>query len=133
MDPSDGGRTVMMRPSRALQRKSIVPGARRRRSRLCFVHSCLPFRPFPYLAWPTTCGNSTGLDGLTRLCPDCPPPFALSEAEPRDGLRYISVCYCISSYMIIIIIYIYIYVYVYMYTYTYIYIYTIYTYVYTII
>ena len=26
---------------------------------------CLPFRPLPYLSWPITCGNSTGLHDPT--------------------------------------------------------------------
>ena len=45
---------------------------------------CLPFRPSPYRPWPTTCGNSTGLNdpALPRLLPH---PFALSEAEPSGA------------------------------------------------
>ena len=35
--------------------------------RLCFQPLCLPFRPFPYLTWPITCHNSTGLNDPTML------------------------------------------------------------------
>ena len=51
-------------------------------SRPNFQHLCLLFRPRPYLTWPTTCVNSTGLND--RIFPRLDPhPFALSEAEPR--------------------------------------------------
>ena len=57
--------------------------------RLCLQHLCLPFRPLPYLTWPITCGNSTGLNDPTS--PRLPPtllPFqkqspALHVESPR--------------------------------------------------
>ena len=33
---------------------------------------CLPFRPLPYLPWPITCDNNTGLIDLTFPPPFCP-------------------------------------------------------------
>ena len=69
-----------LRPTRC----PLVPPANHGSStRLRFWHLRLPFRLLPCLTWPTTCGNSAGLNDPTRLCPDCPHPFALSEAEPR--------------------------------------------------
>ena len=52
--------------------------------RLCFQQLCLPFRPLPYLTWPITCGNSTGLNDPTF--PRLPPtllPFR--KQEPRSA------------------------------------------------
>ena len=55
-------------------------------ARLCFQHLCLPFRPLPYLIWPITCGNSTGLDD-PQLCPDCPPPFCPFRSRAQVCVR----------------------------------------------
>ena len=53
--------------SHRIQAAGSVPRGNRRHhgkghhARLCFQHLCLPFRPLPYLTWPITCRNSTGL------------------------------------------------------------------------
>ena len=52
------------------------------KTRLCFQHLCLPFRPLPYLGWPMTCGNSTGPHD--RNSPRLPPallPFQKQSPE----------------------------------------------------
>ena len=57
-------------------------------TRLCFQHLCLPFRPLPYLIWPITRRNSTGLSDPTL--PRLPPtllPFQKQSPGRRRSIR----------------------------------------------
>ena len=49
---------------------------------LCFQHLCLPFRPLPYLTWPTTCGNSIGRNDSTL--PRLPPARLPFQKQSPD-------------------------------------------------
>ena len=59
-----------------------------RPARLCLRHSCLPFRPLPYLTWPMTCGSSTGLSDptLPRQAPALLPFQKQSPARLGRGV-----------------------------------------------